>query len=222
MLRIGSSAAHLAADLHSNAEVFRGAAVERQEGARALSIVAKPSCQGPCERPSLGAVGGEKGAVLRCSPACWVVTAVLSVLRTAWRWKAPRVGERLASSRRWGAARPSRDVHRASVRRAGGSVVLPRRSGQGEERSSRQEVPGAIEDGAKSLPGAIPVGSAEVRCTSAPVLEERWRLPDREATLDSAWQSSQRRFPVVRDVRSGPWSCSWKHRLQKSCERTRP
>lgn len=98
-------------------------------------------------------------------------------MRMACRWKAPRVGERLASSRRRGAARPSRRVHRRSVRCAGGSAVLPRRSGQGEERSSRQEVPKAIGDGAKSLSGAIPVGSAEARCSSVPVLQKLWRLP---------------------------------------------
>ena len=61
------SAAHLAADLHSNAEVVRGAAVDRQEGVQTLSIVARPSCQGPSERPSPGSVDGEKGAAVRCS-----------------------------------------------------------------------------------------------------------------------------------------------------------
>ena len=59
----GSSAAHLAADLHSNAEVLRGAAVRRQAGEQSLSIVARPSFRSPSERPSLMSPGGEKGAV---------------------------------------------------------------------------------------------------------------------------------------------------------------
>jgi len=133
--------------------------------------------------------------------------------RTACRSKAPRVGARSASSRRSSAARPSRGAHRASVCCAGGSALLPRRSGQGKERFSRQEVPGAIKVGAKSLPGAIPVGRVEARCSSTPVPVKLWWLPDRNATFGRSRQSSQRRIPVVRDVRSGPWSCSWKHPL---------
>ena len=89
----------------------------------------------------------------------------LPLKKVVSRQKAPRVGERPPSSRSRGAARPCRSVCRANVRCAGGSSCFPRRSGQGNARFTRHEVPEAMRVGAKSRVRAIPLGSAEVRCS---------------------------------------------------------
>jgi hypothetical protein len=103
-------------------------------------------------RASLARVlGGEKGAGRSRRDSSSVSEKTVPV-RSAngQRRKAPRVGERPISSRKSGAARPSRHASLASARGEGGVVLSPRHSGQGRGRRPRQEVPEAIGVGAKS------------------------------------------------------------------------
>jgi hypothetical protein len=173
-----------AADLYSNAEVVGGAAVNRQQGGPPLSLVEKPSRQVPPERPSCGLRDGEKGADAPAGSSGCPADLLPPAPRAARRRKAPRVGERRVSSRKSGVARPLRSARPASVRRGGGILFFPRRSGQGRGRCLRQEVPEAIGVGAKSLPRAVAVESVETRCSRPLTLRTFGGRPDREETFD--------------------------------------
>ena len=70
MLLSGSSAAHLVADLHSNAEVTRGAAAESiMSGLSPFLLSKRPSYQSSHGCPPQRVTDGEKGARCDCRPA---------------------------------------------------------------------------------------------------------------------------------------------------------
>jgi hypothetical protein len=134
--------------------------------------------------------------------------------RTACRQKAPRVGERRLSSRKAGAARPSRDVRRASAPSEGGISLLPTslRTGKRQVSATRgaRSDRGRGEVSAASNRGGERRGS--VSSTPDPAhLRRLPRIPRGDSRPGPAAVPAT--LPGGSGCSSRPRSCSWEHPL---------
>jgi hypothetical protein len=198
---------HLAADLHSNAEVTRGrCGGSTEDGSPPSARVVEPS------EANAGVLPPSSTMVKKAPALAWSLrlpgvcpfARERRVMEGTSGWSTLGI---FADARRHAtlpACAPCKSVRRWQRHPLTASLQT------GEGGVSRHEVPGAIGVGAKSRTRAIATGMSGIGCPT-PDLEKLRRLLRSEGDFRASPGSRLDRAPRGSGCSSGPWSCSWRH-----------